>query len=462
MNRIEKLIMVFCVLTIILSILIKIYLVFNPTIGFDEAGMGYIAQEINRGATPYVDVFDHKPPLNYYPLAFLFNVLGDSSTSIKVLAFFYDIIMLLAIFFISKKILGKELAILASAIYSTFFITSNLTNEVPMTLFGSLGLYFYLKGLESEKKINYIISGILIGGSIWFKQPGVLFFLGIIIHQIYLFYKRETEIKTAIINMFYGLIGILIISIPLLIYFIKKIGLENFYYAIITFNTIFEGSTSHIITIGKLILLTITMFGFLIPLLICGKNKKDKTYGLFIIYLIILGMFLLLSKEIFAQHLIQALPFVIILSVWALKDYEELISKRIFYSLIIVIILFNMLNFVGEIKKSQHNQNELINQIKELVPEGTEIFSDNPTYLFLGRYLTKYKIFYIAPSTTSVFDIQDFCEYSKNIDYMLLTHRKKYLGKENIDCLENNFEIIKKYENIGESNLELWKNVKRN
>jgi len=60
-------------------------------------------------------------------------------------------------------------------------------------------------------------------------------------------------------------------------------------------------------------------------------------------------------------------------------------------------------------------------------------------------------------SIVSVFDFSDFCDYSSKLDYIIFTHRKKYLGEENIECIKQKFVLQKRFENIGESYVEIWR-----
>ena len=66
-----------------------------------------------------------------------------------------------------------------------------------------------------------------------------------------------------------------------------------------------------------------------------------------------------------------------------------------------------------------------------------------------------------ASTFNSIFDASHFCEASKSMDYIILTHRKKYLSEESLDCIQDNFTLIKSFDNVGDSFLEIWKNNKK-
>lgn len=176
-------------------------------------------------------------------------------------------------------------------------------------------------------------------------------------------------------------------------------------------------------------------------------------------YFIILFLFFLINKEIFSQHLFQAAPLVAIAAVYSLSKIKSKNLEKIGSILIILFFLILVLTFLeGFVRIENNSQSQLISGIKRIVPDNSEVFSDNPIYSFLGGYEPKYKVFYLAPSIASVFDFSDFCEYAKSADYLILTHRKVYLGGENLDCIETNFKLEKKFENADEYFVEVWKN----
>ncbi len=454
---IKNLTLIISVFVLIFVLSFKIYLIFSQPPGFDTGALSYIAKEINNGKLPYIDLFDHKPPLTYYSLALFFKLFGESIISTNVFSFFIGVILLISIFIVTKLMLSYKLAIISTAISSVFFITNIPAMEIPMIIFGLWGVYFYLSHLNKEKPILLLLSGIFIGFSIWFKQPGIIFFISILTHQIYLYHKKHELFKNILRNNILIILGIIVISIPLLSYFLYTIGFSKFFYSIITFNILFTGSSSKILVIGKLFLLIISMFGLLIPFIFIKQGKEKKLESFFINYFIIMLIFLVLSKEIFEQHLFQFIPFISIYVVYSFSYIKNKELNKILSVLIIIFFIYSSLTFLNEFIKNRSNSPEtIIEQINLLIPKNSEVFSDNPIYYFLGNYENNYKLFFIAPSVVSVFDLTDFCKFSKMQDYLILTHRKKFLGEENLECIKENFQLEKKFDNIGESFVEIW------
>ena len=438
--------------TIVLILLIKIFLL-NSIVGFNEAAYGNFANSINNGQIPYQDFFDHKPPLLYYTLALFFKIAGYSVFTIHLLALILNLALFFLMFFITKKIFNTEMALLASSLFLIFSPTS-LDTEIPMTFFGLLGIYFYT---FKSKRIYLLLAGIFIAFSIWFKQPGVIFFIAILAHQIYLLIKKESKLKDVFKEVYIILAGILIISIPLLSYFIYISGFENFYFAIIKFNALFDGSTSRILQIGKVIELLLGFWPMLALIAFSYKDLfKKQIQQISVILSIILILFFFSSQEIFINHLYQILPFMIILSMFSLKDKK---IKNLAIIFLILFLLFNSFLLLEKTARIYRDKPQLQDsEIADFIKTNcSSIFSSDPQYYFTTEKQCTYKICYLAPSVASVFNFSDFCDYAKTQNCLVLSHREKYLGQQAIDCIDNNFILIKRFDNIGESYVDILK-----
>lgn len=442
---------------------LKIFLIINSNLGFNEATYKYGADGILEGKLPYKDFFDHKPPLIYYSLAFFFKIFGSSVQNMHILALIFDLALLILIFFIGKKLFNTEAALYSSALYSLLINFIYYDTEIPMAIFGLLGVFLYLYSLEKNKFL-LLFSGIFLALSVWFKQPGILFFIAVLVHIIFLIYKKEMKLKDSIKKLYLIIAGALIVSLPLLSFFIYSVGFKTFFYNIITFNAEFSGSTSRLLQIGKFFKILISQLGILLAIIIFSfktiiKEKYPHKNKLFIIISILILLFILSNKEIFFSHLIQLLPFVIFLTAFSL-----IIEKNRIRKLIILLLIFFMISqaFISLEYVARNVRGDVYEQQKIVVSYLNEnvtgnIFSDSPMYYTLANKTCSYKVCFLAPSVASVFSFDDFCWFSETQDYLALTHRKKYLGEKNLACIENNFTMIKKFDNVDESYVEIWK-----
>ena len=107
-----------------------------------------------------------------------------------------------------------------------------------------------------------------------------------------------------------------------------------------------------------------------------------------------------------------------------------------------------------EIKSGQLlNQQEVLDYLKANVPQNSKFFADNPIYTLLGNYQLNQPLVHIAPSFASVFNYQFIC----NQDYLILTHRQSFLNEEEQKCIQDNYSLKKRFVNVGESFVEVWK-----
>jgi hypothetical protein len=468
MEKSNKIITLLIGIFFFLIIILEIFNLFIQPMTFDESAISLIANSINHGRHLYLDIFDHKPPLNYYSLSFLFSLFGVSANTTHFLALIYFLILLSIVFLIILKISNYQYAFLFTSILS-LSISGGLTNEVPMTIFGLLGISAYVHHLSNDKDRYMILAGIFIAFSIWFKQPAILFFISIIFHMFFLFYKRHLNLKDLIKKIIFFTLGVLIVSIPLLIFSITNSNFSSFYFSIITFNTLFKGTTSRLLQIGKLFNLMLFFWPLYAIILFSYKDIKRNMENKFLQYLkqisiiliILFILFLSINKEIFVQHIYPIVPFILFLSVISLKIMENREVKKIiliFLILFLFSITFIQLDSIARNYRDNQlgKQEQVADYIKSL--NSLKIFSTDPQFYFLTNETCDYKVCFIAPSVASVFNFSDFCDYSIKKDYLVLTHRKSFLGQNNLNCIENNFILINNFENVGESYVEIWKN----
>jgi len=458
----DKLLAGIFILILVGSFGFKIFSLGNTPIGFDEGAISYIAKEMAGGKTLYLDYFDHKSPIMHYVLSFVFKFVTPTDFSIKLIALVFDTILLVSIFFVARSFLGNRYGLLSAAIYSVLNLSLGMYGEVLMSIFGVWALFFYIKAIKEKDLVsfNIFLAGIFVAIAIWVKQSALFFYLPFVFHIFYLSYKGEIDKKEGFESVLLLTLGVLLVSIPLLSYFLYKVGFY-FFYAIIKFNLEFSAPTSRLFQIGKGIGILLFYLGPLIAIsLFSFKDslKEEKGVGsLLIIFNIVILGFLFVSSEIFYQHFFQLIPFTIFLAIFGLKN-----SNKKIQFLMILVILFGVLTVgftaledkardlrAGDVERHR----EVLSYLNESVPRNSKFFADNPIYTVLGNYSLNQSIVGSAPSFNSVFDYSFVCD----LDYLVLTHRKSFLTDEEMACIIANYSLEKRFENVGESFVEIWK-----
>ena len=105
-------------------------------------------------------------------------------------------------------------------------------------------------------------------------------------------------------------------------------------------------------------------------------------------------------------------------------------------------------------------QQEIVDYINENIPQEASIYSVTDKYTFLTERESPYKWTSLSPLAESLDNFDDFCEFIEDIDYIIFTgHQKKYLGKENLECVYSSFEIIKTFKEVSESDVEILRKI---
>lgn len=450
------------VFIIVASIAIKIFLIFTYPMDLNEPFFVSRANSINQGKVLFTgNLFMSHGPLTSYFLSAYSKIFGLSTISVHFAAFILDIFTFLLIIFLTYKYFGKKECIVSSAIYlvlSTYCGATFYSSENVAAFFGLLGLTFYLLFLEKNKYYLLFFSGIVIGISLWAKQPGILFFIAIVIHQAYLYFKKNQSFKGALKNIILASLGSLLVSIPLLIYFFYYSGWE-FLKQLILFNLFFTTRHSRIIIIGKLLKMLLVLFGFLFAIILSAPKKQEETrpkiYSALFINCLTMLLFYFINRELFEGHFLQFFPPLILLTFFYIKKYPSDFKKLIYVIIIISISALLMVSLEAAVRGYQDSlkqkQMDVANYLMTL-PSDANYYLINTRYSYLSGRESSYRYTVdLGPNAESLDKFEDFCDYLNTVDYMLITDvQVKYLGQKNIECINSKFTVIKTFENIGD------------
>lgn len=213
----------------------------NGSISVDESYFLFMGNRTLHGTIPYTDypTGGLKTPAIYYLNALLFSVFRepiDAVYAARYFLFLTNAFSAIIIFFIGRRFWDDRIGQLSSIlfligisipVYQGYY---QLT-EPYMEFFGLLGIFIFFK---SQKSIYSLISGVLFGISILFKQPGVLFLAAIFIFLVLIYrYNLETNqeiFKYSINNIFWISFGVLIPLSSVSIYLVNNNAFNNFLY----------------------------------------------------------------------------------------------------------------------------------------------------------------------------------------------------------------------------------------
>lgn len=293
-----------------------------------------VGKSMVRGTIPYIDLFEQKGPLLYllYGLA---SLISDTSF---IGIYLFEIISFFIVLVFAKKIIkicfDKDTYIIPGLTLFTcsVFILKPFTHggsaeEFILPLF-MISFYYLFQFMESKNEnLNWsiiLLNGIIAGCVLWTKYT-LLGFWFIWEATLVLTPLLKKEIKTAFLNVFYFLGGMLLSSLPWIIYF----GIHNalpklFEVYFLTNMTSYAGNANFLIKIIKMIGLTLLHLFYqssyliliTIPIIYTIKKKMiwKKKRNNIIIYsaLLFTAIFAFIGGKTYAYYALILAPFMII------------------------------------------------------------------------------------------------------------------------------------------------------
>ncbi len=198
-----------------------------PSNDWSDANLYFnIGKGLFNGKTIYSDLFDHKGPLIFviYGIGYLFS--NDSFLGMYFIQSLFWIAMVITAYYIARLYFEKVYAFVIAVLFPAFIQTHTSVGgsaEEFITVFIIISFYLFLLYFKStgdikHKPIWMLVHGIMFAATLFIKINLVVFwvfpFLAILIRLI-----KCKEYKNILQNGLAFLIGILVITIPFIIYF---------------------------------------------------------------------------------------------------------------------------------------------------------------------------------------------------------------------------------------------------
>lgn len=396
----------------------------NDSAVFQIMGKGMI-----EGQVIYKDLFDHKGPIMYLINAIAYLISPQIGLFIVEILFIY--IGAVFIFKTSKMFINKEISLIMSLLYlMLIFVTisgGNFTEEYAMT-FTSMALYCIIKIIymnEYENKILWGVIGATFALNFFIKPTYIAVWMVFGIIQ-FIYSIKEKKIKELLKYVFYMIIGILVVTIPIMIYLVLNNDINDFINAFFVMNMkyskagILQKAKSFWLLINIYRYLIYVVIGFMCNVLILFNRKlnlKNKMFitGFFIISIILTSW----AANEYKHYLIQLAPSIILeLIVWCLcikdnlqlnnkeKKILEELPKKFLYIIFVLFIVFGILCDISNSFKSfslAEQKGKIINEqldvLKKYLNDNDEIIvlGNQPYYYIYLNKQPKYKYFFQLP-----------------------------------------------------------------
>ncbi len=409
-------------------------------LGLDSDFQGHALRSrlVFLGQSPYVDIFDHKPPL-YYFILLPGNLLGGHLLSFFVIHLLYLAFLSILIFHYGKKIaygnnIGAGFIVVFLFLYLTavqFFLYGNLNGGIvyPVIIFNLLVFFktheFLLnENSEFNARLKQIgIIGLMSGCSFLIRFSSTAALLVASAFLFLLLFKQVSLSKIIKLGIVYSLAFIIPAILFLLFY---QPPLSVLYDQLIKYNEFYSHLSASSL-VPKAV--ETTIIGFrkyaVLPIFICllslcvyftkfvvtvffktkqnikaGSRTSERSSNHLLIYFLLLYLVFELLSVFLQKTGMKEYPFfptfipIIFLGLISISYLSSLFRypKRIFLAFSIIISLFVLFEFIGTINsnkgfiiaRAKWPEKKLIKKIKSLAQKPDDLFTiDYCPYIYL-------------------------------------------------------------------------------
>lgn len=172
----------------------------HTSAGNDADLFAYFGWRVAHGATPYVDVWDNKPPLIWWLDAAALRLAGDSETGIAALLTLLNLVALAALFDASRRLYSFGTALIVTGLGAAYLLHpvcqggANRT-ETLVFAFELLAAAACVRAVTSRRTSWWLLAGI--GGGLAFlsKQIGLAALLAINVHTLIAQPQRRVALR---------------------------------------------------------------------------------------------------------------------------------------------------------------------------------------------------------------------------------------------------------------------------
>lgn len=429
---------------------------------YDANAFVTMGRGLLNGFIPYKDLFEQKGPILYFLYAFA-ALISDTTfigayllEIISLSIFLYYVRKCVNLFYDNKYLTSYSAILMFTIITLKPFGHGGSAEELclPFFMYSIYSFFKYLKDDTITKK-EIIINGIMAGCILWIKYS-LLGFHFILAASLFFISLSKKKIKEAFLNCVYFLLGMLIVTIPVAVFFIINDALKSVIDIYFLVNmTSYANESSALAKIGKsfglLFYNLVSNIGFLILILIPGiyylfkrnefKNKYAKWIILVSFLFMGLGTFIGGTNYFYYSFIIT--PFMILgvlLINRLLNRYKIEVNfiknaSLILGLLILVILISDNMDYLLK-SKSEYAQYEFA----KIINASDDKSILNYEFLDGGFYLTTETLpdcYYFMRNNFSyenypiMLDTQNAYIKEKRPHYVVTRDKKDFLDKEN-------------------------------
>jgi 4-amino-4-deoxy-L-arabinose transferase-like glycosyltransferase len=224
----------------------------------DEGVFATLGQTILNGDLAYRDAWDHKPPLVALWYAGSFVVFGETIEAPRIAAAVFAALTAVLVFLVARRMYNDRVAIAAGLIFSLCYgiphLQINANSEVFLLLPLVAAFYAFHRARTEDSAGWLLLAGVLSGLAFMTKQVAMWNFFALLAFLAYEGWRsQDWSAARPRLLVFAG--GALAGIAPFFAYFALNGALEDFVYAVFTYNELFARQ----IPLGKRLLRMVTV-----------------------------------------------------------------------------------------------------------------------------------------------------------------------------------------------------------
>ena len=417
--------------------------------GYDSSIFKTIGLFTAKGLTPYKDFFDHKGPVIVF-IEWLGYGLTKSDYTMLLLQAIFLTFALYGVFKIAKIFLNTKKSVLLALV--TLLVCSlimsgqggNIVEEwiLPLLIWSS---YFFVRFFAyKEKEFNFKYS-ILYGVTVAFAAfsrltnaiPALIFCLVILIYLI-----KQKAWKNILKNILAFVAGALIITIPIIVWFVVNGALKEMLYSTFVFNYKYMKARSFVPDIMRILRHAVR---YLLPLIFAVVlqvamivKKKDVWLNVALLIQSIVAIVMQVTSALFPHYLYIWVPTIIITFILAVKDYGVMKWFVRGYATLLVVVFIGT-NFIAFkryhdfLGDNYKNYVKMCRDVGEHIPDKSKpmvSIGSNPYIYLVTDTVPCYKYFH-TQDLHATYDPQTKKEWedllkSKKAEYIVANNMGEY------------------------------------
>jgi 4-amino-4-deoxy-L-arabinose transferase-like glycosyltransferase len=242
--RRKELVVLFLILTLTFSL--RLAFLHEP-LERDEGLYAYIGQEILRGAMPYRDAMDQKPPGIHYIYAAIIALFGATPEAIRVFTACYALLTIALVYLSARRLFGVRAGLFAALGYGVFssgpLLRGESSNsEVFMVLPVLASFHLFVVWMDTRRRALLPASGLCAALAMLIKTVALPHLL---VALPFLAWRRigDRSARERTLDAALFLLPAVVLALATVAYFRWRGAFDDLYYWTVTFNRMYGRTT---------------------------------------------------------------------------------------------------------------------------------------------------------------------------------------------------------------------------